>query len=324
LAAKLAVLVRGIDAEVVGEKGSFPGGATLVDRDRGRAWVYVEDEPARGLGRALAWARQQHTAELSLVVEEAAGLLARRASQFAPPPSVWWVRGDELHPVEPEPLTAPPPPDPRALALAPMIERAGAEVVVEHGVVAGEVFGLEVARVVLDEHGTRIEVGVGRHDREAFTQLHGDLPTDAALAEVVATVRRHRVPEAVHHPLHRLAAERWLRGVVIDHPALVGARRLDRVEGTVPRTNLKEPVPAAAIGEDLDRGPVVAVCSVGVDLDLVPTAADVRLARAPEARLVLVVPARDDVAVTRWLAGALARPAEVVAVDGDWRARPVP
>jgi hypothetical protein len=69
---------------------------------------------------------------------------------------------------------------------------------------------------------------------------------------------------------------------------------------------------------------VVAVCSVGVDLDLVPTGADVRLAHAPDARLALVVPARDAVAVTRGLAAALSHPAEVVPVDGDWRARPVP
>jgi hypothetical protein len=61
-------------------------------------------------------------------------------------------------------------------------------------------------------------------------------------------------------------------------------------------------------------------CSVGVDLDLVPAAADARLLHRPAARLVLVVPERDALPVTRDLASMLATPAELVAVPGDWRA----
>jgi hypothetical protein len=63
----------------------------------------------------------------------------------------------------------------------------------------------------------------------------------------------------------------------------------------------------------------VVVCSVGVDLDLVPAAAEARLALAPDARLVLAVPERDDHPATRALAKRLKVPAEVVAVPGDWR-----
>ena len=51
--------------------------------------------------------------------------------------------------------------------------------VVEHGVVTGEVRGLEVCRVVDDRttgDGVRLEVGVGAHDREAFAIIHGDVP----------------------------------------------------------------------------------------------------------------------------------------------------
>ncbi|MEY2437109.1 MAG: hypothetical protein QOF97_1945, partial [Acidimicrobiaceae bacterium] len=58
----------------------------------------------------------------------------------------------------------------------------------------------------------------------------------------------------------------------------------------------------------------------GIDIDLVPVAADVRLQVNPAARLILAVPERDDHAVTRSLAGLLKRPAEVVAIPGDWRA----
>jgi hypothetical protein len=226
---------------------------------------------------------------------------------------VWWLNGRQLHPVEPEPFAPAAQPHPDALALAPMLEAAGADVVIEHGVVAGEILGLEIARVVVDPMGARIEVGVGRHDREAFAMVHGDLPTEAALADVIATVRRHRTGAAEGHPLKRLAAERWLREVIIAHPSLVGASELQPVAGTIPRTNLKEPVPAGAAGTDVD-----------VDLDLVPTAADIRLATAPDARLVVAVPERDDVPATRALAGRLLDPAEVVALPGNWRGIPLP
>jgi hypothetical protein len=60
---------------------------------------------------------------------------------------------------------------------------------------------------------------------------------------------------------------------------------------------------------------VVVVCSVGIDLDLVPFAADARLAllgRDADAGLVIAVPERDAHAATKALAAALRRPAEIV------------
>jgi hypothetical protein len=73
------------------------------------------------------------------------------------------------------------------------------------------------------------------------------------------------------------------------------------------------------VGIDLDGRPLVVVCSTGVYLDLVPSAADDRLTHAPDARLLLVVPARDAVPVTTELATRLLDPAEVRSVSGDWR-----
>jgi hypothetical protein len=56
------------------------------------------------------------------------------------------------------------------------------------------------------------------------------------------------------------------------------------------------------------------VCSAGIDLDLVPFAADARDALGgPDTRLLLAVPEGDDHPVTRELAARLAVPAEVVA-----------
>lgn len=323
LAVKATALARehlGID----GDAATFPGGAALAAGDR--AVVLAEDNPSRSLGPALAWARQAGASCLDLLASDAAGVLARRAAQFATPVTVWWVQGRELHAVEPEPLPAPASPEPDTLDLAPQLVAAGAEVVVEHGVVAGEVLGLEIAQVVRGEAGLRIEAGVGRHDREAFVMLHGDVPTADALASVVGAVRDARRVEGPDHPLKRLAQERWLREVVLARPELVGAPALERHEGPAPRPNVKDPWPAVAVGVGAP-GPgravghdTVVVCSVGIDLDLVPFAADARLAAAPDARLVIVVPERDAHPVTRALAAALRDPAEVVAVPGDWRA----
>src|SRR6266508_3160072 len=200
--------VRKAQGEAVARRSVDPERrSALLGAPSRRAWILAEDEPAKVLGRGLAWAWARDVSRLDLVVEDDAGLVARRASQFAEPPAVWWLHGRDLHHVEPEPLSPSARPHPDALALAPMLEAAGADVVVEHGVVAGEILGLEIARVVVGELGARIEVGVER--------------------------------------------------------------------------------------------------------DLVPTAADVRLATEPGARLVLAVPERDDVPATRALAGSLDRPAEV-------------
>ena len=282
-------------------------------------WVLIEDQPHRALGPALAWARQADVDELHVLVEHASGVLARRATAFHRPPTIWQIDGRAVTAAEPLPFGEPLTPSAEALAAADVLRRAGVDVVIEHGEVLGEIMGLEMARVVVDEHGARVEVGVGRHDREAFAMMHGDTPSPQALASVVDTVRRHRLAGAPPHPLNRLAAGQWLRWRLIGDPSSVGAAELRAVEGTVARSNVKDAVPAAAVGTDVDGRSVVVVCSTGIDLDLVPLAADVRMAHAPDARLVLVLPERDAHAVTRALAAALTEPADLVPLPEDWR-----
>ncbi|MCB0962632.1 MAG: hypothetical protein KDA98_04905, partial [Acidimicrobiales bacterium] len=100
---------------------------------------------------------------------------------------------------------------------------------------------------------------------------------------------------------------------------LVGAAELRPVGSAVPRANLRDPGVASAVGTDLHGAPVVVTCSTGVDLEVVPGAADDRLAHAPDARSIVVVPARDALGVTTDLAAALASPADVLTVDDAWR-----
>ncbi|MDQ3569844.1 MAG: hypothetical protein M3396_04320 [Actinomycetota bacterium] len=300
--------------------GTFPGGATL--RSAGTGWVLAEDRPERALGGALAWSRRHGISEVHVLAEKATGTLARRAGAFASPPHVWQVAGRTLTAAEPEAVATEPALAPEVEAFVPFLVEAGVEPVAEHGVLAGEVLGLEVARVVADELGAFLEVGVGKHDRYAQRLMHHDRPPLETLAAAAAAVREVRRPDVASHQMNQLSRERWLRSVVVADPALVGASSLSPVPSPVPRTDLRLSVPAPAAGLDAAGRPVVVVCSTGIDLDLVPAAADVRLRDGRQAGLVLALPVGDDHPLTRDLAGALIEPARVATIPGDWRRRP--
>lgn len=323
LAAQLAGLVRAHAGDAERAPATFPGGAALVEGTTG--WLLLDADPIKAFGPALVWAERRQLTEVNLVVDGEAGVVARRARLFSPSPRVWVAAGTTLEPAEPAPVATFADPT-SAPALAELLVDADLEVVVESGIVRGEVLGLEVARIV---HGTTtagtpieapvLEVGVGEADREMTGMVHGNLPSADQLARVIEIVQARRRPGAEHHPLSQLAPERWLRALLVADPGRLGLVRLHAAPPAVPRPNLRDRAVAIARGVDADDQPVVVACSVGVDLDLVPAAADAREALDPAARLLLVVPERDAHPVTRALAARLARPAEVVALEGDWR-----
>lgn len=323
LSAKLGGLVRAQWGDVDGERADFPGGAALVQGSTG--WLLLEATPLTALGPALVWADRRGLVDVHLLVADDAAVIARRAGLFRHPPTVWSVAGTALTAVDAAPpaVAAVAPPAPR---LAELLVDADIEVVVEDGIVRGEVLGLEVARIVhgVTTAGTPIdepvlEVGVGHADREMTALVHGNLPPAAQLDRVVEIVRAQRRAGAERHPLNQLAPERWLRATLVADPARVGLGALRAAPPAVPRPNLRDPAIAVAIGEALDGSTVVVACSVGVHLDLVPAAADARLALASEAPLLLVVPARDAHPVTHALADRLVTPATLHPLDGDWR-----
>jgi hypothetical protein len=177
-----------------------------------------------------------------------------------------------------------------------------------------------VARVEFDDDGeARLRPGVGRFDREASTMMFADLPTAEALARTVELVSRYRADEIDRHPLKQFVAERWLRSALIADPSLVGASHLRPVTSTSPRRNLNEEAVATAVGSSPEGSELVVVSSVGVYLDLVPTAADDRLTHGPDARLLIALPDRDVVPIITDLADLLVQPAEIVAVPDRWR-----
>lgn len=306
---------------------TLPGSAALVGD--GEGFVLLDDAPERRLGPALAWARRAGVEQLDLFVEgDAAGAVARRALHFASPPRVWRTDGATVVPAVPAPVTLPMDPPAGSETLVAVLEAHGVEVVVEDGQVVGEVLGLEVARIEHDaETGDpRLEVGVGRYDREVVAMLHQGMSSAESLAAVVQIVRAHRTAGVEPHPLNRLVPERWLRASLIADPAPLGMRELRSIPSPVGRRGLRDVEAAAAAGLTDAGAPAVVVCSVGVDLDLVPAAADARdwwadrSAVPPgEVALVVVVPERDAHPITERLAAALRHPAEVVAFRDEWR-----
>lgn len=326
LAIKLQALVRDrlVEAGVATPAltvGAFAPGAALMAGDA--AWVLIEPAAAdgRGLGPALVWASRQGASSLNVLAEQGTGVLARRAAEFTLPTTVWQADGRNLLLAAPAPIEPPPVPPADHLRFVTDIEAAGATPLVEHGAVVGEVRGLEVCRVV-DAEGpdgaeARLDVGVGVHDRQAFAIIHAGVPVTEALANVVASVAGVRDVEVPAHPLNRLAPERFLRWRLEQEPWLLAMASVRPAQPPVPRRNLKDRAACTARGERIDGTEVVVVGSVGVDLDVIPYAADARLAAEADSGdaqldLVVVMPQRDLVPVTAELANLLRRPASLV------------
>lgn len=363
-AAKLRGLARTVlDVALDEVAGTDDGALAVVDAPEATVVCLAQERPARALGGALALAQRSRAAAVHVFAERDSGILARRAACFSTPPKVWQITAASARVAEPHPRPTEPPP-PRVPELVALLGAAGVDVAVEHGVITGEVEGLEVARIVVhDDHAApgpiasagpvparpvssspdtgdpddgrdpapdpessqwRIEVGVGAHDREAFSLLHADEPTPDAIARVADLVRTHRSPGASPHPLNRLAAARWLRSLLLREPELVGARHLGPASPPVPRAGPKDAAPAVAYGVRPDGRRLIVVASVGIDLDLVPFGADARVFLDPDADLVLALPRRDAHDVILGIAARLERPPEIVEIDDAWRsARPI-
>lgn len=198
------------------------------------------------------------------------------------------------------------------LSFAGMFRDAGADVVIEHGVVAGEVIGLEVARVVQENGQACVQIGVGVHDRETFRMLNGAVATLEQMREVVRVVATHRAVGAPKHPLNLLATERALRHRTLLKPERIGCRSLEVVEPPYPRANLKDAVPCCATGIDLEGRDCVVVFTSGVDLDAIPFAVDARSRLSSHARLLVVAEARNIIPLQSKIASLFRVPIEMV------------
>ena len=287
------------------------------------AWVLVTGRHERSLGPALMWSLRNNATSLKLLSSERAGELARIATHFDFAIEVFEVDAAGVAraavPKSAEKIEV-------SVAdemFADFIKSSGAEVVREHGVISGEVCGLEVCRVVratdsgdLDGAGeSELEIGVGAHDRETFKLLHGRTATIESLRKVIAEVAARRAVGAQVHPLNQLARERMLRHYVCQSPQLVGAKSLQVAQPPIARANLKDVVPCSAVGVSLTGEKMVVIFNIGVDPDVVSFGADARGQINGSADLVFAMPTRDIVPAVERVAQMLRRPARFVGVD---------
>ncbi|MFV2040153.1 MAG: hypothetical protein ACC660_07910, partial [Acidimicrobiales bacterium] len=241
--------------------------------DSGRLFLYTTAESPSPVAAALARGDRAGATEVHIIVDHADPELAAMAAGLRPAPVLWLADGADPVPMQAGPLPSPKDATPSALAQITVLEAAGCEAVVEHGVVVGEVLGLEVARVAVESDGrATLRVGVGLYDQEAHALLSADAAVATRLEQVVDEVRGHRSRDAAPHPLNRLARPRWLRSTIVARPDLVELDQATNVEPLAPRGGIRESTPMAALGTS-GGSRVLVVCSTGIDLDLVPTAA---------------------------------------------------
>lgn len=310
-----ALLRRAFDVDV--DSATFdtaPFG--LIVRDEDCAWIVSMSDDLAALGGVLVWLDRHRPRTADLVVEHHAGVHARRAAMLAPECRVWIADGDTVVPAPDEPVPGPRPRPDDATHLEAALVDHGLEVVCEDGILRGELAGLEVARILHGADGPVLEAGVGRFDREAGVLLRaGRSPADA-VSEAVDQVRPHRTTGAVSHPVNRLARERWLRHVVRTDPESFDLSTPALVEPVPPRRSLLDDAPAALLGSDGDRT-VLLVCSVGVDLGLVPSIADLVSVHRPDI-VRIVVPERDRLPHLERLADRLPLPTEIRTISPPW------
>ena len=309
-------------ALILAAGGSQPDAGNSTDSlqigvdDGSCLWVLADDHaPDRALGSALLEAAGRDRVDLVVFYDDpaTAAVAARRARALDPRPEVRLVDSGSSRPVEPAPVSKRSVPSEPPDGFEDLCRGAGVEPLCEHGTWRGEVLGLEVVRVV----GGRMEVGVGRFDREAVSLLGADRPVAETLTAAANQVRAQRRPGAGPHPLATLARERWLRCDLVATPSQVGATGLVPVDPPDRRPGLRYPSPAPAIGLDGRGGTVLVVCTVGVDVAVVPAAADLVLRENPD-RVVVVMPPRDVLGPVERAVARLARPATVVGVPGSW------
>ena len=315
----LRLSLRAVVADLTGDQGELvasdvPGGAWLVRGDT--LWARLDERPHRAIGSVIALALREGVERLEVLVgaEDAAPIVARRARQWNLPISVRHL--DERTPVAVEPaahVIAPTVPEAH-LAFTEAISAAGADPVVAHGALTAQFRGLEIARVIDDGDGARLEVGVGANDREAFRELHiGEAP-EAALARVVRAVAGHRVDGARPHPFTTMSPEGYLASALRADPGVVGVGNLALTGSAVAPVGAVDAGPVMLIG-----GGRLFACTTGVDLGAMPDALDtldamVATGEISDPALTVIVPSRNRLPVLDRLAAAAVAPVPILQI----------
>ncbi len=322
-ARKLAALIAATSAkETFGSDLVRPAADSAIVGAVVGSRVYALADEVNDLGAIVRWAVSQSASAVTVFVDDAevAGHMARRARLLTADIAVKTVVGADAVDSVALPVAVPPVLGDDMWRAAAVMADAGARVVDDHGRLTGEVHGLEVARVeVADAYadsdtGPRLRVGVGEADRELQFQVHGHLSDEQRLRRAVQLVTHHRRPGVALHPLTRLSRPRWLRSTLLADPGLIGLAELEPRPPLQPKPGIHDGDAAAGYSPS-DR--VTVVCSAGVDLDLLPAAADYRQRIDPASHLIVVVPTRDAALVAGGMPGLVER-CHISPIEPPW------
>ncbi len=154
-----------------------------------------------------------------------------------------------------------------------LLKASGCDVVQEHGVLKGEIKGLEVARVVINDEGQQVlQVGVGAYDQEAHKILDSQQTPEEKLFRVISQVMEYRNQKSEPHPLNRVARAKWMITEIVTSPKNFGLEEVQSLSMLEEVDTVTENHPAAAIGRT-GAGSVLIVASSGIDLQTIPVAA---------------------------------------------------
>ncbi len=321
LAAKLAAIVRDAMPGRRHEPGSFPPGAALSPATGRGCCSTPSIDDGIGLGAAIIWALRNGAAELDLVADDALG--DRRPSRRRVPPAdprLGARRHRTASPCRRPRFAAPSRPTAAHLALVDDIEAAGA--VGGRRARRGHRRGARARGVPRRRRRHRRRCrraarGRRRSARPGGVRDHPRRRPDTRGARRRRR-RRGRGPLARTRPVTRSTA--WRRsgccaGASNRSRGSSAWRRCARPSRRCRAAASSTDRPCTAAGRRLDGSPVVIVCSVGVDLDVIPYAADARLAAVEAgvgrgglgspAETVVVLPERDLLPVTAELASQL-------------------
>jgi len=312
--AKLRALARDHFGRDQGTDHALPWGAAL--EHEGVWTTLIEIAPERSFGQALVLASRHDAVSLDLLVREESASVARRAELFEPSPTVWRINGTDLAPAQ---ASAPSFVEAAAIEpeIAALLDVDEVDVVIERGVIMGECRGLEVARVTGAGTDQRLDVGVGAYDQGAFAVMNPDLTPVESLGNVVEQVLNYRCRGGEPHPINRLARERWARSELLADPGLIGLQSLLVVDPLIARDGIKDVAIAAAIGNTADGESVLVACTVGIDLDAVPSAVDLAALHDVD-RILIVIPDQDRHPMVQAVAARSKRPVTFVAGPEPW------
>ena len=322
LRTKLAALVRDLGGPE-GEPTDLGASAAVVAQ--GRAAVLIEQGSAAGLSGALLWAARQGAVELTVFVDDAAAAdVARWAGYF------------ELGGAPDRRSTGP------GRGVAPGRSGAAADRRCPSPQVPTDLIEQLRARRCRRRRRARGRAGRGprprgrppgrvarrgRRRRRSCTSRRASVASTEMQWQPHGPTRRRVIRSPARSSRcarTAIRARRCIRSSCCPanggcdrwswpNPRLVGAGTLVAADMTTEPHGLRDVHPAAAVGTDLEGRPVVVVCSTGVDLALVPLAADTRELHDPDARLVAGA-ARVVTTTARrvTLLGLLRRPADLV------------